>query len=71
VDRQRHLALERQPRLAQFMAKAFLINGFQQPRPEQAVYLHGQTNDPVGQFTAGRIVVLHQPHTTVAGLMKR
>jgi aminoglycoside phosphotransferase family enzyme len=46
-DREWDLALERYALLAEFVAQAPFIDGFEQAGAEAAVYAHGQADDPV------------------------
>jgi hypothetical protein len=58
-DGEWYLALERYALLAEFVAKAPFIDGFEQAGAEAAVHTHGQADDPVREVSVVAGVLVH------------
>jgi hypothetical protein len=58
-DGEWYLALERYALLAEFVAKAPFIDGFEQAGAEAAVHAHGQADDPVREVSVVAGVLIH------------
>jgi hypothetical protein len=58
-DREWYLALEGYALLAEFVAKAPFIDGFEQAGAEAAVHAHGQADDPVREVSVEAGILIH------------